>query len=279
MAGSGSVLTLERALDSASRGVISLEQFPVHSDFTFAVGLEGFLLVCPHCHIRLGDFRALLREVAATDPLHPPALVRVIQEVENSDDSRACYYSLKESLTTSREPVGDSIVQSGRIFKLPFARVVGCIPQPADFDICSRKLTGLRQRKALQYFSFAVNHPTVPVTFVNNDPEEEPNSAKRSKLHRDQADAFKEGQSQYCQTAAKGLQQAVLINGQIKQDREMACTDGLLSDVVARHPFRPIEILEAGHMRFSDESPVVKSRRQMLIHALQLAQSLSCFLG
>ena len=78
---SGSVLTLERALDSASRGVISLEQFPVHSDFTFAVGLEGFLLVCPHCHIRLGDFRALLREVAAIDPLHPFALVRVIQEV------------------------------------------------------------------------------------------------------------------------------------------------------------------------------------------------------
>ena len=113
----------------------------------------------------------------------------------------------------------------------------------------------------------------MPVTFVNNDPEEEPNSAKRSKLHRDQADAFKEGQSQYCQTAAKGLQQAVLINGQIKQDREMACTDGLLSDVVARHPFRPIEILEAGHMRFFDESPVVKSRRQMLIHALQAISS------
>ena len=78
MAAVGYALDLHYSLDSISHGVVSLERFPASSDFSLCIALEGFVLACPHCGFRLDDFRALLREVAAPDRLHPPVLSGII---------------------------------------------------------------------------------------------------------------------------------------------------------------------------------------------------------
>ena len=90
MSGLTPFLTLERSLDSISRGIVAVEHFPPGRDFSFCIVLEGFSLACPFCESRLGDFRALLREVAATDELHPPVLSRIIQEVIEGERQESC---------------------------------------------------------------------------------------------------------------------------------------------------------------------------------------------
>lgn len=278
----GHRLDLERSLDSISRGVVSLERFPASSDFSLCIALEGFALACPHCGFRLGDFRALLREIAATDRLHPPVLSRIIQEVEQGTQETFVYCSLPASLFASRLiSFTYKDIKEGLLFQLPPTRVVSGLPQPADFSVannCSRP----QQRKAISYLHNIVTQPTEAAAFSVTDPDDTASSGKRAKAYRDLSEAFKSSLRTFHIATAHGIWSSVQFNQQIQSEQSMeeaeaapstsqsgTAADAYVARVIDTGSSRPYEALDGSDLRFRQESDSSKQRRLRLIHAVQ----------
>ncbi len=288
-------LSLDRALDTVSRGVLCPEQFLASKDLTFCIVIDGFTLICPNCESRLGDSRPLLRELLATHQLHSGVFSRIIQEVSESSPTRTfCFSPLSKPPAAQRTVEFNSeIVSEARIFHLPLARVVPLIPQPTDFNLLGNGPSGSAQRNAIPYFVAAVDCPLEAASETASeavpDSRQEISSNKRGRLSREVSELFQARKKSYLQSVAIQFRQSATYNEEIcgqsamqpetshsDEPFDFAGSNGPSTEyltAVLNHPTAPCELLEAGHARFAGESDHIRSRRLTLIHALKAIAS------
>lgn len=277
-------LTLERSIDSISRGVVTVERFPSSRDFRLCFVIDGFAIACPFCDSRLGDLRTLLREVAATDRLHPPVLLRILQEVQEAQASNRthCFCRLSDSLSSSNEILYDRTdVQEAKVFDLPSARLVSGVPQPADFLI-ARDLPSIEKHRAISFFRGSVHQPIQSASLGIADPGKIVDRSKRNKAYRNQAEEFQSTLGNYHRKSAQILQSAVGINDQIYEQMHgpAAIPEELhhaldplpefdLHRIISIRSGRACPLLDEVDVRFTQESDAVKQKRIRLIQAIQ----------
>ena len=168
-------------------------------------------------------------------------------------------------------------VRKGRVSCLPFARLVSCIAQPADFSIAAN-LPSLDRPKAIAYFQRAARQPTVTTAVEVSDPRSVGKGKKRARAYQDQAEIVKSSLASYHQATAASQREAICFNQQLSLEEPVlepaaVKTDQILAPNIARiisnGQSRSCQLLESREIVFKQESDAIKQQRLEIMHAIQ----------